>query len=141
MYRALAILLLMLGLRLEAAVAVVNAQVQVGDLTVERVRDMLLGRIATWQSGQAVVIVLCTAEPGEQAVSRICARSVGLLQRGWKRLVFSGTGAMPLVADTQSAAMELVARTPGAITVLSGSPSAGDAQVITLIGGTPAGAR
>ncbi|MBA3700964.1 MAG: hypothetical protein H0W78_19110 [Planctomycetes bacterium] len=141
MLRALVILLLMLGLRLEAVVAVVNEQVKAGDLTVERVRDMLLGRVTTWPSGHAVVIVLCTAESGEQAVNRICSRSVSLLQRGWKRLVFSGTGAMPLVADTQSAAVELVARTPGAITVLSEPPSPSAAQVIPLTSGTPGEVR
>ncbi len=114
----LAILLLVCALRLEAVVAVVNDQEATGDLTTERVRDMLLGRVTTWSSGQAVVIVLCTDDAGEQAVTSISGRTVGLLQRGWKRLVFSGTGAMPLVASSIPAALELVGRHPGAIMVL-----------------------
>ena len=114
----------------------VNGQVASGGLTTARVRDLLLGRVNTWPSGEAVVIVLCTDPFGEQAVDRICSRSVGLLQRGWKRLVFSGTGAMPLVTDTWQAAVALVERTPGAITVLAEVPSQvaiqGAAHVVPL---------
>ena len=128
-----AILLASLALRLDAAVAVVNEKFPVGDLTTARVRDMLLGRVTTWPSGNAVVIVLCTTDSGERGVMEVCARSASLLQRGWKRLVFSGTGAMPLVADTAQAAFEIVQRTPGAILVLAESPSMqGPVQVVPL---------
>jgi hypothetical protein len=131
--RTLAVMvLLVIALRLEAVVAVINERVMPGELTTERVRDMLLGRVTTWPSGNAVVIVLCTSDPGDRAVAQICSRSVSLLQRGWKRLVFSGTGAMPLVIDTPQAAMDLVGRTPGAILVLIEAPPAGAYRVIEL---------
>lgn len=128
-----AILLALLALRLDAAVAVVNEKLPAGDLTTARVRDMLLGRVTTWSSGNAVVIVLCTTDSGERGVMEVSARSVSLLQRGWKRLVFSGTGAMPLVADTPQAACEIVQRTPGAILVLAEPPGVqGAVQVVSL---------
>lgn len=114
----------------------INGQGTGGGLTTARVRDLLLGRINTWPSGDSVVIVLCVDPAGERAVERICSRSVGLLQRGWKRLVFSGTGAMPLITDTWQGAVALVERTPGAITVLADVPSpsvsVGTAQVVPL---------
>lgn len=136
---AFAILLVLLAVRLEAAVVVTNEKVGAGELTGARVRDMLLGRITTWPSGDAVVIVLSTSDAGERGVMEVCSRSVGLLQRGWKRLVFSGTGAMPLVTDTQQAALDLVARTPGAIMVLAEAP--GDTPGVRIVPlGTPAGA-
>lgn len=119
----LTILLVLLAVRLEAAVVVIHETISAGELSSARVRDMLLGRVTTWPSGDAVVIVLCTSNAGERGVMEICSRSVGLLQRGWKRLVFSGTGAMPLAMDTQQAALALVARTPGAIMVLAEPPT------------------
>ncbi len=126
------ILLSGVTLDLEAVVAVVHRQEAVGELTTERVRDLLLGRVTTWSSGQAVVIVLCTDAEGEAAVQAITGRTVGLLQRGWKRLVFSGTGAMPLVVASLPAALEAVARHPGAIAVMVTAPMNDGCHVVPL---------
>jgi hypothetical protein len=126
------ILLVVSALRLEAVVVVVNEALPVQNLSVDRVRDMLLGRITTWDSGQSVTIVLCTDDAGEAAVAEISGRSVGLLQRGWKRLVFSGTGAMPLVVASRQAAFEAVVRYSGAIAVLMQADSGSGCRVITV---------
>jgi hypothetical protein len=125
------ILLLGLGLRLEGAVAVVDSGVPVGELTRERARDLLLGRVTTWPNGEAVVIVLCANQSGDRAVMGLCGRAVGVLQRSWKRLVFSGTGAMPVMVDTPLAAMDQVRSTRGAITVLE--DAVGDLNGLSLI--------
>ena len=136
-----AILLLACALRMEAAVAVVNDHESVAELTVERVRDMLLGRVTTWSSGQAVVIVLCTDEAGQQAVDAISGRTVSLLQRGWKRLVFSGTGAMPVVVASLAAGLDEVAHHPGALMVTMTAPAAENCRTIVLPDGAASGVR
>ncbi len=117
---------------LNAAVAVVNAEVVDPKITEERVRDFLLGRSTSWSSGDPVIIVLCTDSSGEQAVSDLTGRSVGLLMKGWKRLVFSGAGAMPLQAESVSAALSLVAKHPGAITILNEAPVHDRCRIIPL---------
>jgi hypothetical protein len=127
-----AILLLFSALRVDAAMAVVNESSPNEVLSVDRVRDLLLGRVTIWESGQPVTIVLCTDEVGDAAVMEICGRSVGLLQRGWKRLVFSGTGVMPMMVTTRQAALEAVARFPGAIAVLMQAEAAPGCRVISL---------
>lgn len=129
----LALLLLVLVARIDAAVAVINANLSVTQLTTDRVRDLLLGRLSTWDSGESVVIVLCTDGNNADAVEEISGRSVTLLQRGWKRLVFSGTGAMPLVATTRQAALDLVAKHPGAIAVLPTSEETPGCKSITIV--------
>ena len=118
---------------LNAAVVVVNREI--GDIAIseERVRDFLLGRSTSWSSGDPVIIVLCTDKSGEQAVSEVTGRSVSLLLRAWKRLVFSGTGAMPLQADSVAAALSLVAKHPGAMVILSEEVVADRCRVITLM--------
>jgi ABC-type phosphate transport system substrate-binding protein len=131
------ILLLSVWLRLDGAVAVVDPGVAPGALTKERVRDLLLGRVTTWSNGEALVIVLCASETGDRAVMSVCARSVSVLQRGWKRLVFSGTGAMPMMVETPQAAVELVRRTPGAITLLG--ENVDEAQGLIVIDLDPVG--
>ena len=127
----LSILLLVLLTRLDAAVAVVHDGLPIQLMSKDRVRDLLLGRISTWETGVPVVIVLCT-DPNERAVEELSGRNVALLQRGWKRLVFSGTGAMPLVATTRQSALDLVAKHPGAIAVLEASDQTPGCKVITI---------
>jgi hypothetical protein len=117
---------------LSAAVVVVNVDVADTNFTKERVRDVLLGRSTSWNSGDPIVIVLCSAAAGEQAVSDLTGRSVSLLLRGWKRLVFSGTGAMPIQTDSVSAAIDLVAKHPGAMAILSEVPITDRCRIIPL---------
>jgi hypothetical protein len=125
-------LLVMTTVALHAAVAVVNMDVADTKITKERVRDFLLGRSTSWMSGDPVIIVLCTDHAGEKAVSDLTGRSVSVLLRGWKRLVFSGTGAMPLQAESVSAALSLVAKHPGAITILNEAPITDHCRIIPL---------
>lgn len=125
-------LLVMTVAALHAAVAVVNIDVADTKITDDRVRDFLLGRSTSWLSGDPVILVLCTDSAGERAVADLTGRSVSLLLRGWKRLVFSGTGAMPLQADSVSAALSLVAKHPGAITILNEAPITDHCRIIPL---------
>ncbi len=112
------LLLLSFPLSLSAAVVVAHNNVPVSNLDEEKIRDFLLGRTTTYSNGQTVVVVLCMDSAADEAMNKIVNRSANLLLRGWKRLVFSGSGAMPLQATTIQDAIALVARTPGAITVL-----------------------
>ena len=118
---------------LNAAVVVVNREVTDTSISEEQVRDFLLGRSTSWSSGEAVIIILCTDKSGEQAVSKVTGRSVSLLQRAWKRLVFSGTGAMPLQADSVAAALIMVAKHPGAMVILSEEVVADRCRTIPLV--------
>jgi len=112
------LLLLSFQLSLSAAVVVVHNDVNVSNLDESKIRDFLLGRTTAFANGQTVVIVLCMDSAADDAMQTIVGRSANLLLRGWKRLVFSGTGAMPLQATTVQDAIALVARTSGAITIL-----------------------
>jgi hypothetical protein len=128
-------LFVMTVIALNAAVVVVNIDVADTKISEERVRDFLLGRSTSWNSGDPVILVLCTDSAGEKAVSDLTGRSVSLLLRGWKRLVFSGTGAMPLQAESVSAALSLVAKYPGAITILNEAPMTDRCRIIPLTAG------
>jgi hypothetical protein len=129
----LASLLLLACARLEAAVAVLNAGLG-GHLHMDgdQVRDLLLGRITTWSDGSPVVIVLCSDPSGEEAVSTLTGRSTALLLRGWKRLVFSGTGAMPLLVSSVHDGMEQVSRHRGAILVLMAAMPVEGVRIVPL---------
>ena len=77
-------------------------------LTVERARDMLLGRVTTWSDGTSVTIVLVVDRGADAELLALAGRDRQRLLRGWKRLVYSGAGVMPVEAANPVDAMMLV---------------------------------
>ncbi len=114
----LIILMLVVGQSVNAAVVVVHSSVVQSEITADQARDLLLGRTNTFENGQNVILVICMDEAADGSIKAITGRSANLLLRGWKRLVFSGSGAMPMQSSTVSDALALVARTPRAMVVL-----------------------
>ncbi len=56
-----------------------------------------------------------------------------MLLRAWKRLVFSGMGAMPLSASSHADALGLVAKIPGAMVLLDQAPADPRWRVIPIV--------
>lgn len=123
MHRHLFILLLMAMLSpLAAQVAVVNPSVPETAMDAKRMAALLQGRITTWEDGSPVVLVLAQDPLTDIHLSHIAGREREVLLRGWKRLVFSGSGAMPLSARSPEEALLLLAKTPGAVLLLDHAP-------------------
>lgn len=112
---------------LRAETVIVHPAVAGEVLTVERARDMLLGRVTTWSDGTSVTIVLVVDRGADAELLALAGRDRQRLLRGWKRLVYSGAGVMPVEAANPVDAIALVARTPGAIALLKDAPE--DARV------------
>lgn len=107
---------------LMAQVAVVNPSVPENSMDVKRMAALLQGRITTWADGSPVVLVLAQDPLADIHLSHIAGRGREILLRGWKRLVFAGSGAMPLTARTAEEGLALVARTSGAVLLLDHAP-------------------
>ncbi len=105
-----------------AQVAVTHPAVPEHALHHARLRDILLGRVTTWDDGTPIVIILVEEADDAAATARLSGRDLGRLLRGWKRLVYAGSGAMPLVVSSARDALEEVRRRPGALTVLALAP-------------------
>lgn len=128
MRRVLAILLLCASAALlRAETVLIHPGVGGEPLSSERVRDMLLGRITTWSDGTPVTIVLVDDPAADAALLELVSRDRQRLLRGWKRLVYSGAGVMPLEASSTADAIAQIAHTPGAIALVK--EAAEDARV------------
>ena len=97
----------------------IHSDSKVTELTRERVVDLLTGRVTTLANGGRVVLVLSYSVDGEAAVRDLTARDLTRLMRGWKRVVFGGGGSLPLTADSNQAAIELLSRTTDGILPLA----------------------
>ena len=94
---------------------IVNDNLPLGELTRERVIDLVTGRVVSLTGDQRVVLVLSYGPAGQAAVQDLAARDVARLLRGWKRLVFGTGGSLPLTAADDRAAYELITRVPGGV--------------------------
>lgn len=120
----LAVLLLLTALSpLMAQVAVVHPSVPETAVDAKRMAALLQGRITTWSDGTPVVLVLAQDPLADIHLSHIAGREREVLQRGWKRLVFAGSGAMPLIARSAEEGLALVAKTSGAVLLLDHAPT------------------
>jgi hypothetical protein len=116
------LLLLVLLTPLAAQVAVVHPSVTDGDIDASRMAALLQGRVTSWKDGKAVVLVVASDPLADVHLSHVAGRERQVLLRGWKRLVFAGSGAMPLVASSTDEALALVSKTPGAVLLLDHAP-------------------
>jgi hypothetical protein len=133
MRRHLGILLLLALLPpLVAQVAVVHPSVQDGGLDQRRMAALLQGRVTTWSDGQPVVLILAEDPLADAHLVHVVGREREILLRCWKRLVFAGSGAMPLTAHTVEEGLALVARTPGAVLLLDRAPEDPRWRVISI---------
>jgi hypothetical protein len=114
--------LLLAGSAAWAQVAVLNPLVPERNPSVERVRNLFLGRSTTWSDGSLVTIILIDDVQEDSDLISVVGRDHTRLLRGWKRLVYSGAGAMPVLAASRSEALERVAHLPGAIAIVSQAP-------------------
>lgn len=114
-----------------AQVVVANNQVVSTPLSDDRLRDILLGRITTWSDGSPIIIILLDEPNATAGVQRITGRDLPQLIRGWKRLVYAGNGAMPMVLDSRQGVLDEILRRPGALTVLADAPNDARYTILT----------
>lgn len=119
--RRAALILLGFLCHAHAQVAVVDARITDG---VDRLlmRDLLLGRVSTWNDGTQVILILSPDPESRAAIEALTGRDLDRLLRGWKRLVFSGAGAMPLVTSSAQEALALAGKRAGAIAIVGVAP-------------------
>ena len=117
------VLLLALLSPLVAQVAVVHSAVPETVMDAKRMAALLLGRVTTWQDGTPVVLVLAQDPLADIHLSHVAGRDREVHQRGWKRLVFAGSGSMPLIARSAEEALALVAKISGAVLLLDQAPA------------------
>jgi ABC-type phosphate transport system substrate-binding protein len=100
-----------------AVVVIAHPAVAVTSLPRADVRAFLLGTNTNWPSGGgAVRLAVLTSGPAhEAAMADIVGRTPAQFDNHWKRLVFTGGGAMPHLGRNEAEVVAYVASTPGAL--------------------------
>jgi hypothetical protein len=111
-----------------AHVALADPRIQDEALNQDRLRDILLGRVTMWTDGTPIVLIL--VEEHDAAQQSISGRDMAQLLRGWKRLVYGGNGAMPVVQRSVEEALAEAKRRRGSLMVINTRPESTALRIV-----------
>lgn len=102
---------------------IVSKENKIASLSTDDLNRIFLGKKTLWDSGTRIVPAMPEEESpaGETFLAGTLKKSVSQFRAYWKRLLFSGGGAVPKVFRSSSQLVDFVARQPGAIAVIEAS--------------------
>ncbi|MGB2603192.1 MAG: hypothetical protein WBC78_06330 [Candidatus Sulfotelmatobacter sp.] len=101
-------------------VLVTNKSVQVSEISAADLRAIFLGEKTRFADGSHVVPVTLKGGPAHEVFLRKhVGESPDEFRALWRKVVFTGQGAMPRAFDSESALIDYVAATPGALGYVS----------------------
>ena len=106
--------------RAQDVVLVANKGVRISEITDADLRAIFMGTRTRFADGSHAVPVTLKGGPAHEVFLR---NHVGEgpeeFRSQWRKVVFTGQGAMPKACDSESALIEYVANTPGAVGYVS----------------------
>jgi len=96
-------------------VVVANSSVKVAELSKGELRDVFSGASTTLGGVHIVPALLKDGPTHESFLSSYIGKADTAYRASWRSLVFSGQGSMPRTFDSETALVDYVAATPGAI--------------------------
>jgi len=106
--------------RAQDIVLVANKGVQILGIKDADLRAIFMGSKSRFSDGSHAVPVILKGGPAHEVfLQNHLGESPGDFQAQWRKAVFTGQGAMPRAFDSESAVIEYVAATPGAVGYVS----------------------
>jgi ABC-type phosphate transport system substrate-binding protein len=96
-------------------VIIANLSMGQSDISQADLRDIFTGASSTLKGASVAPVLLKPGPVHDEMLTRYIGKSDSAFRASWRSLLFSGQGVMPRTLDSEAAAVEYVARTPGAI--------------------------
>ncbi len=94
---------------------ILNGASAVAGLSEDDLKDYYLGKKSSWPDGSKVVVVVLKEGASHENLLSKLGKSNSQFTTGWKKLVFTGKGAMPEQVGSEDDLVAFVAKTPGSI--------------------------
>jgi ABC-type phosphate transport system substrate-binding protein len=107
----------------QEVIVIANKSVKANDVSASDLRDVFNGDKSSLSDGSHVVPVTLKGGPVHEAfLKKYVGKGDAAFRAAWRSLVFAGSASMPKTFDTESAMVEYVAATPGAIGYVGKDP-------------------
>lgn len=114
-------------------VVIANATIKASDVSTADLRDVFTGTSSTFKDGSRVTpVLLKQGAVNDGFLTLYVGKSDAAFRANWRSLLFSGQGAMPRTLDSESAVVEYVAHTAGAIGYIAKSTPHEGAKVLAV---------
>jgi ABC-type phosphate transport system substrate-binding protein len=91
-------------------------------------------RLRHWSDGSPITVYVLQDE--DPLHKTFCKQKLHVfphqIRRGWNRLIFSGTGQVPLLVETKEEMLKQVSTTPGAVGYLSGKDLTSAVKILEI---------
>src|SRR5580658_5858 len=102
--------------RAQDVVLVANKSVKISEITNADLRAIFMGTKTRFADGSHAVPVTLKGGPAHEVfLKHYVGENPEEFRSQWRKVVFTGQGAMPRAFDSESALIEYVAATPGAL--------------------------
>ncbi|HEY3972797.1 MAG TPA: hypothetical protein VGM18_07320 [Candidatus Sulfotelmatobacter sp.] len=113
-------------------VFIANRNVQVTVIHASDLRAIFTGEKSRFADGSHAVPVILKGGPAHEVfVRNYCGEDPNEFRAQWRKVIFTGQGSMPKTFDSESALIEYVAQTPGAVGYVSHVSSEADVKSFT----------
>jgi ABC-type phosphate transport system substrate-binding protein len=115
-------------------VLVANKGVQISEITNNDLRAIFIGTKTRFADGShAVPVTLKGGAAHEVFLKHYVGEDPEEFRSQWRKVVFTGQGAMPRAFDSESALIEYVAATPGAVGYVSRISSQDNVKLLAAV--------
>jgi ABC-type phosphate transport system substrate-binding protein len=119
------------GGTLADVVVITNQSTREDEITAAALKNIYTGRTNYWQGGEHIVIAVLDNQIDE-ALNEVSGMDPSQFRTFWQRLVFSGRGEEPRVAQDPASLVALVASTKGAVALAPAGTPLDGVKVIEL---------
>ena len=115
-------------------VLVANKSVKISEITSADLRAIFMGTKTRFADGSHAVPVTLKGGPAHEVfLKHYVGEDPEEFRSQWRKVVFTGQGAMPRAFDSESALIEYVAATPGAVGYVSRISSQDNVKLLVAV--------
>jgi ABC-type phosphate transport system substrate-binding protein len=115
-------------------VVVVNPETRISSISVDDLRAIFTGARSKTTAGLRLVPVTLKGGPAHEVfLNNYLDETPDEYRTAWRKAVFTGQGAMPMSFDSETALLDFVANTPGALGYASRIPQEGRVKLVVVL--------
>jgi hypothetical protein len=120
--------------RAQDIVLVANKGVRISEITNADLRGIFMGTRTRFADGSHAVPVILKGGPVHEVfLKKHVGEGPEEFRSEWRKVVFTGQGAMPKAFDSEAALIEYVAATPGAVGYVSRISSEDEVKILSAV--------
>ena len=114
------------------AIVIANPSVKASEVSKSDLKDVFTGGSSSLGGSHVVPVLLKSGSTSDEFLAEFIGKGDSAFRASWRSLVFSGQATMPKSLDTDAAAVEYVAHTPGAVAYIAKAAPHEGVKVITI---------